>query len=61
MSTTKTTSTQTQMRTISDIYSYHKQALDLLSPDHPHYDEIKQLLTQQIDDEIDTHAHTISD
>ena len=61
MSTTKTTSTQTQMRTISDIYSYHKQALDLLSPDHPHYDEIKKLLTQQIDDEIDTHAHTISD
>lgn len=48
-------------RTMDDIYSYQKQALDLLSTDHPHYDEIKQLLTQQIDDEIDTYAHTISD
>ena len=48
-------------RTMDDIYNYEKQALDLLSPDHPHYDEIKQLLTQQIDDEIDTYAHTISD
>ena len=48
-------------RTMDDIYSYQKQALDLLPTDHPHYDEIKQLLTQQIDDEIDTYAHTISD
>ena len=53
--------TMTTKRTMDDIYSYQKQALDLLSPDHPHYDEIKQLLTQQIDDEIDTYAHTISD
>ena len=48
-------------RTMDDIYSYQKQALDLLSTDHPHYDEIKQLLTQQIDDEIDDYAHTITD
>lgn len=48
-------------RTMDDIYNYEKQALDLLSTDHPHYDEIKQLLTEQIDDEIDTYAHTISD
>ena len=50
----------TMTRSMDDIYSYQKQALDLLSPEHPHYDEIKQLLTEQIDDEIDTHAHTIS-
>ena len=50
----------TTTRTMDDIYNYEKQALDLLSPDHPHYDEIKQLLTEQIDDEIDTYAHTIS-
>ena len=48
-------------RTMDDIYNYQKQALDLLSPDHPHYDEIKQLLTEQIDDEIEDYAHTKSD
>ena len=40
------------MRTIEDIYTYQKQALDLLSEDHPHYEEIKVLLTEQINDEI---------
>ena len=54
------TKKKSMTRTMDDIYNYQKQALDLLSADHPHYDEIKQLLTQQIDDEIDTHAHTIS-
>jgi len=39
-------------RTIEEIYSYEKQALDLLSKDHPHYEEIKVLLTEQINDEI---------
>ena len=61
MKTSEQLFSQTQTRTMDDIYSYQKQALDLLSTDHPHYDEIKQLLTQQIDDEIDTYAHTISD
>ena len=41
------------MRTIEDIYSYQKQALDLLDKDHPHYDEIRLLLTDQIMDELD--------
>ena len=40
------------MRTIDDVYSYQKQALDLLPLDHPHYEEIKVLLTEQINDEI---------
>ena len=40
------------MRTTEDIYTYQKQALDLLSKDHPHYEEIKVLLTEQINDEI---------
>ena len=39
-------------RTIEEIYSYEKQALDLLSKDHPHYEEIKVLLTEQINYEI---------
>ena len=45
-------------RTIDDIISYEKQALDLLSEDHPHYDEIKRLLTDQINDEIRDYAYT---
>ena len=47
-------------RTLEDIYSYKKQALDLLDKDHPHYDEIKSLLTDQIKDEIEDHANTCS-
>jgi len=40
-------------RTIEDIYTYQKQALDLIKEDHPHYDEIRLLLTDQILDELD--------
>ena len=40
-------------RTIDDVYSYQKQALDLIDKDHPHYDEIRLLLTDQILDELD--------
>ena len=40
-------------RTIEDIYSYQKQALDLLNKDHPHYDEIRLLLTDQVLDDLD--------
>ena len=46
-------------RTIDDIYSYQKQALDLLDEDNPHYEEIKVLLTEQINDEIgQIYAHS---
>ena len=45
-------------RSLDDIISYEKQALDLLPLDHPHYEEIKQLLTDQINDEIRDYAHT---
>ena len=41
------------MRTTEDIYTYQKQALDLLSKDHPHYDEIRLLLTDQVLDDLD--------
>ena len=43
-------------RSLEDIQTYEKQALDLLSEDHPHYDEIKQLLTEQFEDEVCEHA-----
>ena len=42
----------------SDIYTYEKQALDSLPTDHPHYDEIKDLLIKQINDDLRTHANT---
>ena len=49
-------------RTHEDIISYEKQALDLLSKDHPHYEEIKKLLVDQINDEIrDLKNHKESD
>ena len=48
-------------RSLDDIISYEKQALDLLPLDHPHYEEIKNLLTDQINDEIRDYANTCTD
>ena len=47
-------------RSLDDIISYEKQALDLLPKDHPHYEEIVDLLNEQIQDEMWEHANTIS-
>ena len=44
-------------RSLIDVYTYQKQALDLLNKDHPHYDEIRLLLTDQILDDIDDCKH----
>ena len=50
-------------RSIDDIYTYEKQALDLLrerfkgKEDHPHYKELKELLVDQINDELSDYAH----
>ena len=45
-------------RSLEDIMSYEKQALNLLDESHPHYDEIRELLTDQINDEISDYANT---
>jgi len=45
-------------RSLEDIYSYEQQALDLLNKDHPHFDEIRSLLVDQINDEIHDYAYT---
>ena len=50
--------TNTMTRLPEDIYNYEQQALDLLSLDHPHYDEIKSLLTDQINDELHDYYHS---
>ncbi len=55
------TMTRSLKRSLDDIISYEKQALDLLPFDHPHYEEIKQLLTDQINDEIRDYAYTRTD
>ena len=48
-------------RSLDDIISYEQQALDLLEENHPHYDEIRSLLTEQINDEIRDYANTRTD
>jgi len=42
-----------------DVYSYYKQSMDLLDPNHPHYHEIRSLLMQQVNDEMHTISHSI--
>ena len=48
-------------RSIKDVYSYEKQALDLIPIDHPHYAEIRSLLIQQVNDEVEEYANTLTD
>ena len=49
-------------RSIEDVYSYEKQALDLLAEqfkgkeDHPNYKELKALLIDQLNDELRDYA-----
>ena len=53
--------TRSLKRTMDEIVSYENLALDLLALNHPHYEEIKKLLTDQINDEIRDYAYTITD
>ncbi len=60
------TKTYPSERTLDDIYTYEKQALDLLNArfkgkeDHPNYARLKDLLTDQINDELHDISNTIS-
>ena len=47
-------------RSLDDIYTYEKQALDLIPNDHPYHDEIIDLLNEQIQDELWEHANTLT-
>ena len=53
-------------RTIQDIYTYEKQALDLIdkrfenNKDHPNYKKLKALLIDQINDELHDYTNSIS-
>ena len=45
-------------RSLEDIYIYYKDALDQLSEDHYHFEEIKSLLISQVNDELYDYDHT---
>ena len=47
-------------RTIEDVYSYHKQAYDLIPDNHPHKEEIRRLLIDQVNDELHDYESTAS-
>jgi len=42
-------------RSLEDIHTYYQQALDLINEDHPHFEEIKRLLIDQVNDELHDH------
>ena len=44
---------------LEEIYSYEKQALDSIPEDHPHYDDLRALLIDQINDQVDDATHSI--
>ena len=44
--------TNSKIRSPKDISTYEKQALDLIPIDHPHYGEIRNLLIDQVNDEL---------
>ncbi len=45
-------------RSLKDVFTYEKQAYDSIPLDHPHYLEIRSLLIEQINDELEDYAHT---
>ena len=44
-----------------DVYTYHKQAYDMLDKNHPHYEEIEKHLLAQIRDELSDRYNTRPD
>ena len=48
-------------RSLEDIYTYEKQALDLIPIDHPNYAEIRSLLIDQVNDEVEEYANSRPD
>ena len=44
-----------------DVYTYEKQALDMLPKSHPHYSEVYQHLYNQIREQLDDICYTRAD
>jgi len=47
-------------RSLEDVYTYEKQAFNSIPIKHPHYAEIRSLLIDQVNDEVEEYAHTIT-
>jgi len=66
LETSKKKMTYPSERSLDDIYTYEKQALDLIekrfenNKDHPNYIKLKALLIDQINDELNDYTNTIS-
>ena len=39
-------------RSHRDVLGYYRRALKSIPNDHPHYDEVKRLLIEQVNDEL---------
>ena len=44
-----------------DVYTYEKQALDMLKPSHPHYSEVYKHLYDQVRDQLNDICYTRAD
>ena len=47
------------MKSSKEILEYEKRALDAIPKDHPHRDEIRKLVIDQVNDDLKTNAHTL--
>ena len=45
-------------RSIEDIQAYREAAYESLADDHPHYDEISDIVEQQILEDLEDYANT---
>ncbi len=51
--------THLKTRSLEDIYSYEKDAFSSIPLDHPNYGEIRNLLIDQVNDELDDYDNTL--
>jgi len=58
----KRTSTPNRMTVPpKDVYTYYTQALSMLKKSHPHYEEVREHLIAQIQDELNTQYNSSTD
>ncbi len=50
--------THSTTRSLKDIYDYASKAINQVDDKHPHSDEIKQLLIDQVNDELHDYNNT---
>lgn len=50
--------THSKTRSLEDIYTYAAQAYDLLDPKKANYEELKSLLMDQVNDELNAYDNS---